>query len=70
MDTDGDDTLGRFYAGALGLDFEPDDDVVGGVVGDAEGKGIAMCKVPESKSVKHRVQPEGNEFCVFEPVTV
>jgi hypothetical protein len=55
MDTDGDDTLGRFYAGALGLDFEPDDDVVGGLVGDAEGKGIAMCKVPEPKSVKHRV---------------
>ncbi|HZJ05230.1 MAG TPA: VOC family protein [Nocardioidaceae bacterium] len=55
VDTDGDDTLGRFYAVALGLDFEPDEDGAGGLTGDVEGKGIAMCKVPEAKTVKHRV---------------
>ncbi len=55
MDTAGDDTLGRFWADVLGLDFEPDEDVVGGVVGDVEGKGIAMCKVPEAKTLKQRV---------------
>lgn len=60
LDTDGDDILGRFYADALGLEFNPADGVVGDgelgdVVGDVEGKGIAMCKVPEPKSVKHRV---------------
>ena len=55
IDTDGDDTLGRFYSDILGLEFEPDEDVVGGAGGDVEGKGIAMCKVPEPKSVKHRV---------------
>ena len=55
MDTDGDDTLGRFYADVLGLGFVPDDDVVGGIEGDVEGKGIAMCKVPEARTVKNRV---------------
>jgi predicted enzyme related to lactoylglutathione lyase len=54
MDTAGDDTLGRFWADVLGLEFEPDG-VVGDVVGDVEGKGIAMCKVPEEKTVKQRV---------------
>lgn len=46
--------LGRFYAGILNLNFEEDEDA-GGVVGDTEGKGIAMCQVPEPKTVKHRV---------------
>ncbi|MDQ3616276.1 MAG: hypothetical protein M3393_06590 [Actinomycetota bacterium] len=59
MDTDADDTradvLGRFYAEALGLEFIPDEDLAGGVEGDVEGMGIAMCRVPEPKSVKHRV---------------
>ncbi|CAA9329934.1 MAG: hypothetical protein AVDCRST_MAG72-202 [uncultured Nocardioidaceae bacterium] len=55
MDTAGDDTLGRFYAEVLGLDFVGQQGDVGAVVGDVEGKGIAMCKVPEPKSVKHRV---------------
>ena len=54
VDTNGDDTLGRFYADILGLEFQPDDEA-GGAEGDVEGKGIAMCKVPEAKSVKHRV---------------
>jgi len=54
IDTDGDETLGRFYADALGLEFTPDAES-GNVVGDVEGKGIAMCKVPEPKTVKHRV---------------
>jgi predicted enzyme related to lactoylglutathione lyase len=55
MDTSGDDTLGRFWADVLGLEFKPSDDVVGDVVGDVAGKGIAMCKVPEEKDVKQRV---------------
>ncbi|HET6626799.1 MAG TPA: VOC family protein [Nocardioidaceae bacterium] len=55
MDTSGDDALGRFWADVLGLEFAPSDDVVGDVVGDVEGKGIAMCKVPEDKTVKQRV---------------
>jgi hypothetical protein len=54
MDTTGGAGLGRFWAEVLGLEFQPDEED-GNVVGDVEGKGIAMCRVPEPKSVKHRV---------------
>jgi hypothetical protein len=54
MDTTGGEELGRFWAAALGLRFEPDAQD-GNVVGDVEGKGVAICRVPEEKSVKHRV---------------
>lgn len=54
MDTTGDETLGRFWADVLGLEFQPDEES-GNVVGSAEGQGIAMCRVPEAKTVKHRV---------------
>jgi hypothetical protein len=54
MDTVGGESLGRFWAAVLGLDFEPDGHA-GDVVGDIGGKGVAMCTVPEPKTVKHRV---------------
>ncbi len=53
--------LGRFWASVTGCSYvepsTPDDtgDVVGQVVGDVEGMGIAICRVPEEKTVKHRV---------------
>jgi predicted enzyme related to lactoylglutathione lyase len=56
MDTAGDDALGRFWADVLGLRFSADpDDVVGDIVGETDALGIAMCKVPEEKTVKQRV---------------
>ncbi len=60
MDTAEDGTrLGRFWAAATGCSFaEPsagDAADPGDVVGEVEGMGIAMCRVPERKTVKHRV---------------
>ncbi len=54
MDTTGEEGLGRFWADVAGLDFRPDS-VSGDVVGPTEGHGIAMCRVPEARTVKHRV---------------
>ena len=54
MDTAGGEELGRFWAPALGLEFHPDDQA-GYLTGPTEGHGIAMCVVPERKTVKHRV---------------
>ena len=54
MDTADGETLGRFWAEAGGLEFRPDDEA-GDLVGATEGHGIAMCRVPESRSVKQRV---------------
>jgi catechol 2,3-dioxygenase-like lactoylglutathione lyase family enzyme len=54
MDTTGGEELGRFWAAALGLEFHSDGDA-GYLTGPTEGHGIAMCTVPEAKSVKHRV---------------
>jgi catechol 2,3-dioxygenase-like lactoylglutathione lyase family enzyme len=50
----GDETLGRFWAAATGARFQPGPPC-GDVVGDQEYQGIAMCPVPEPKTVKHRV---------------
>ncbi|MEJ7833678.1 MAG: VOC family protein [Nocardioides sp.] len=55
MDTDGDETLGRFWAETIGSGFRPDVGGPGDVVGRHEHKSISMCPVPEPKSVKHRV---------------
>jgi hypothetical protein len=51
------DELGRFWAAATGCDLVPAADPAnpGDVVGSAEGMGIALCPVPEPKTVKHRV---------------
>ena len=54
MDTTGGPGLGRFWAEVLGLDFHADDES-GHLTGPSEGHGIAMCRVPEAKTVKHRV---------------
>ncbi len=49
--------LGRFWAAVTGCSYvEPNGpDDPGDVVGEVEGMGIAMCPVPEEKTVKHRV---------------
>ena len=55
MDTSDGEVLGRFWADVAGLRFEPDGGGPGDLVGPTEGHGIAMCRVPEPKTVKHRV---------------
>jgi hypothetical protein len=48
--------LGRFWAFATGCEYVRGDvQYPGDVVGAAEGMGIAICPVPEAKTVKHRV---------------
>jgi hypothetical protein len=49
--------LGRFWAAVTGCSYaEPSSpDGAGDVVGEEEGMGIAICPVPEEKTVKHRV---------------
>jgi hypothetical protein len=49
--------LGRFWAAVTGCSYaEPRSaDDPGDVVGEVEGMGIAICPVPEEKTVKHRV---------------
>ena len=54
MDTTGGEDLGRFWAAALGLEFHPDGEA-GYLTGPTDAHGIAMCTVPEAKTVKHRV---------------
>jgi hypothetical protein len=54
MDTADGEALGRFWADAGGLEFRPDG-AAGDLRGATEGHGIAMCQVPEAKTVKHRV---------------
>lgn len=58
LDTDASgEEVGRFWAAASGCAYtrtdHPDDP--GDVVGTEEGMGIAICRVPEPKTVKHRV---------------
>jgi hypothetical protein len=55
MDTNGDDTLGRFWAETIGSEFRPDAGGLGNVVGTYEYQSIAICEVPEPKTVKHRI---------------
>ncbi len=54
MDTTGGERLGRFWAAAIGGRFRPDG-AAGDVLADDPGGSIAMCTVPEAKTVKHRV---------------
>ncbi len=54
IDTTGGEVLGRFWAEALGWSFEPDEED-GVVLGDGPTATVAICRVPEPKSVKHRV---------------
>ena len=53
---DGDPALGGFWAAATGCAYVARARTIpGDVVGDVEGMGIALCPVPEPKTVKHRV---------------
>jgi hypothetical protein len=49
--------VGRFWAAATGCAYTRTDDPAdpGDVVGTEEGMGIAICRVPEAKTVKNRV---------------
>lgn len=48
--------LGRFWAAATGCEYvRGDPQYSGDVIGTEEGMGIAICPVPEPKTVKHRV---------------
>jgi hypothetical protein len=58
LDTTGSgEEVGRFWAGATGCEYQRSDhpDDPGDVVGAEEGMGIAICRVPEAKTVKNRV---------------
>ncbi|MFL6060421.1 MAG: VOC family protein [Marmoricola sp.] len=52
--------LARFWAAALGLEVRISEHAEdpGNVAGPEEGQGIAVCPVPEPKTVKHRVHPD------------
>lgn len=57
LDTaDRNSALGRFWAEVAGLrhEYSPEDPV-GDLAGEQEGMGIAICPVPEPKTVKNRV---------------
>lgn len=55
LDTTRDDTaVAEFWAAATGCRFEPNR-WVGHVTGTEEGMGIAICPVPEERTVKNRV---------------
>ncbi len=54
IDTGPSETLGRFWAAALGLTFEPSG-AAGTLTGSEPGQRVWMCVVPEKKAVKHRV---------------
>ncbi len=58
MDTAGSgEELGRFWAAVTGCSYADSTSAgdPGDVVGEAEGMGIAICPVPEEKTVKNRV---------------
>lgn len=51
----GNTATGAFFASLTGCRLEPSADGTGDVVGEQEGMGIALCPVPERKTVKNRV---------------
>jgi Glyoxalase-like domain len=55
LDTLGPDRLGRFWADVLGLEWRPYPNGEGGVFGAAERPVLWINRVPEGKTVKHRV---------------
>ncbi len=72
LDSSGDaEVLGRFWAAATGCEYvEGDDGGVGDVQGTEEGMGIAICPVPEEKTVKHRVHLDVHAGSVEEVVAL
>ena len=58
LDVNGDGAvLGEFWSAATGVDYVPGTGAgePGNLVGEVEEMGIALCPVPEPKTVKHRV---------------
>jgi predicted enzyme related to lactoylglutathione lyase len=68
LDTTGHHDIGRFYADVLGLEFHPDEEA-GYLTGPGEGHGVAVCLVPEEKTVKHRVHIDAHAGSVDDLVT-
>jgi hypothetical protein len=69
IDTTGGDALGRFWAGALGLRFEPDD-AAGVLIGDSDEQRVWMNVVSEPKTAKHRVHIDVHTGAVDDLVTL
>lgn len=61
--------LGRFWAAVVGgeLRTTSDDPTGDVVVPGVEGGGIAMCPVPEQKTVKHRRMAETHDATSLKP---
>ena len=55
--TEGQEGIGRFWSAATGVPFHPGATAAdpGDLVGHQEGMGVALCPVPEAKTVKNRV---------------
>jgi hypothetical protein len=49
------ESLGRFWAQALGLRWDPNPDGVGRLIGPTSGHTVWFASVPEPRTVKHRV---------------
>jgi len=69
VDTVGGEELGRFWAAALGLRFEPDGKA-GVLPGDTPEHKVWMNVVPEAKTVKHRVHIDVHAGSVDELVAL
>ena len=72
LDSSGDgELLGRFWAAVTGCEYVgSDSERPGDVRGAEEGMGIAICPVPEPKSVKHRVHLDVHAGSVEEVVAL
>ena len=69
IDTNGGEVLGRFWAAALGLRFEPDGDS-GTLTGPTRQHRVWINTVPEPKTVKHRVHLDVHVDSVAELVAL
>jgi hypothetical protein len=69
IDTNGGDVLGRFWAAALGLRFEPDGGS-GTLTGPTKQHRVWLNTVPEPKTVKHRVHLDVHADSVAELVAL
>jgi predicted enzyme related to lactoylglutathione lyase len=69
IDASGDERLGRFWAAALGLRFEPDGRA-GTLIGDVPEQRVWMNPVPEPKTAKHRVHIDVNTASVEDLVAL
>ena len=73
LDTTGDgEAVGRFWAVATGCEYSRNDrpDYPGDVTGTEEGMGIAICRVPDAKTVKNRVHLDLHTASVEELVAL